>query len=64
MLWLLKVVTHHKEIKIQYDKFHGNIKFIFYFKICIFHHPLIVVLIGENINLDMFFDNNMLNKYE
>jgi hypothetical protein len=30
------VAAHHKEIKIQYDKFQGNIEFIFYIKFCIF----------------------------
>jgi hypothetical protein len=29
-----------------------------------FHHPLIFVSIGQDIDLDMFYDNNMLNKYE
>jgi len=28
------------------------------------YHPLIDVLIGQDINLDMFHDNNMLNKIE
>ncbi len=28
------------------------------------HHPLNVVLIGQNINLDLFYDSNMLDKNE
>jgi hypothetical protein len=26
------------------------------------HHPLLVVLSGENVNLDVFFNKNMLTK--
>jgi hypothetical protein len=28
------------------------------------HHPLIVVLIGQSIDLDLFYDTNMLEKNE
>jgi hypothetical protein len=32
MSWSLEVVVQHKETNFQYDKFHGNAKFVFPFK--------------------------------
>jgi hypothetical protein len=28
------------------------------------HHPLLAILSGQNINLDLFYDKNMLTKNE
>jgi hypothetical protein len=38
--------------------------FFFTYILAFVYHPLIDVLIGQDINLDVFHDNNMLNKNE
>jgi hypothetical protein len=44
--------------------FMGTPIFFFTLNPTILHHLLIVVLIGQNINVDLFYDDNMLNKNE
>jgi hypothetical protein len=42
----------------------GTPSLFFTLSLALVHHPLIVVLIGKNINLDLFYDNSMLDKNE
>ncbi len=44
--------------------FMGTPSFFFTLNPAFFHHLLIVVLIGQKINVDLFYDDNMLNKNE
>ncbi len=42
-----------------------NTKFIFHaLNIAFIHHPLLVVLSGQHINFDLFYDTNMMTKNE
>ncbi len=62
MSGLLEQSHNTKRSNIQYNKFHGNNKFLKTLNPTFFHHLLIVVLIGQDINLDIFYDENTLNK--
>jgi hypothetical protein len=44
--------------------FMGISSFFFILNHAFIHHPLIVVLIGQNIDFDLFYDTNMLEKNE
>jgi hypothetical protein len=40
------------------------LSFFFTLNLTFVHHPLLVVLNGQNINLDLFYDRNTLTKNE
>jgi hypothetical protein len=40
------------------------LSFLFILNLTVVHHPLLVVLNGQNINLDLFYDKNTLTKNE
>jgi hypothetical protein len=44
--------------------FIGTLSLFFTLNLKFVHHPLIVLLSGQNINLDLFYDKKMLTKNE
>jgi hypothetical protein len=58
------VLDNIKRSNIQYTKFHGNNKFFSSLNLTFVHCLLLVVLVRQDINLDIFHDENMLNKNE
>jgi hypothetical protein len=42
----------------------GTPIFFFTLNLTFVHHPLLAILSGKNINLDLFYDKNMLTKNE
>jgi hypothetical protein len=44
--------------------FMGMPSFFFTLNLTFIHHPLLLVLSGKNINLDLFYEKNMLRKNE
>jgi hypothetical protein len=42
--------------------FMGTLSLFFTLNLAFVHHPLLVVLSGQNVNLDVFFNKNMLTK--
>ncbi len=44
--------------------FMGTPCLFFTLNLAVIHHPLLAILSGQNINLDFFYDKNMLTKNE
>jgi hypothetical protein len=58
------ICTTQKDQIFNVINFMGTPSLFFTLNLAFVHHLLIVVLIGKNINLDLFYDNNMLDKNE
>ncbi len=44
--------------------FIGTLSLFFTLNLTFVHHPLVVLLSGQNINLDLFYDKKMVTKNE
>jgi hypothetical protein len=44
--------------------FVGSPSLFFILNLAFIHHPLLAILSGQNVNLDLFYDKNMLTKNE
>jgi hypothetical protein len=65
MLWLLVVDKQCKENQIfSMINFIGTLSLFFILNPTFVHHPLIVLLSGQNINLYLLYDTKILTKNE